>query len=93
MDLFHTGGTSSGGMAIVGERGPELVNLPAGSKVHSHDTTKSKVGGSTVNNISVNVNGRLGASDTELRDIAKKIGRMVSTEINRTTSSSTNVRF
>ena len=93
MDLFHTGGTSSGRMAIVGERGPELVNLPAGSKVHSHDTTKSKVGGSTVNNISVNVNGRLGASDTELRDIAKKIGRMVSTEINRTTSSSTNVRF
>ena len=78
---------------MVGERGPELVNLPAGSRVRSNDTTKSMMGGSVTNNISVNVNGRLGASDGELRDIAKKIGRMVSTEINRTTSSSTNVRF
>lgn len=92
-DFFNTGGVSSGGMAIVGERGPELVNLPAGSRVRSNDTTKSMMGGSVTNNISVNVNGRLGASDGELRDIAKKIGRMVSTEINRTTSSSTNVRF
>ena len=92
-DLFSTGGVSSGGMALVGERGPELVNLPAGSRVRSNDTTKSMMGGSVTNNISVNVNGRLGASDGELRDIAKKIGRMVSTEINRTTSSSTNVRF
>ena len=43
--------------------------------------------------INVSVNGRMGASDSELRDIAKKIGRMVNTEINRTTSSSTNVRY
>ena len=93
LNPFHMGGTTTGGMAMVGERGPELVKLPAGSRVHSNDTTKSMLKGSVTNNISVNVNGRLGASDTELRDIAKKIGRMVSTEINRTTSSSTNVRF
>ena len=47
-------------------------------------------GGNTVH---VHVNGRLGASDSELRDIAKKVGRMVSAEINRSTSSSTNVRY
>ena len=48
------------------------------------------MGGNTIN---VNVSGRVGAADSELRDIAKKIGRMVNTEINRTTSSSTNVRY
>ena len=41
------------------------------------------------NNITVNVQGRVGASDVELRDIAKKIGRMISSDVNRSTSSST----
>ena len=49
-------------------------------------------GGNTIN-LNVNVSGRVGASDSELRDIAKKVGRMVSAEINRSTSSSTNVRY
>jgi hypothetical protein len=40
------------------------------------------------NTINVHVNGRLGASDTELRDIAQKVGRMVNMELNRNTSSS-----
>ena len=75
-----------GGLALVGERGPELVNLPKGARVHPNGSN----GGNTIN---VNVSGRVGASDSELRDIAKKIGRMVNTEINRTTSSSTNVRY
>ena len=87
--LFAKGGVSKGGMAIVGEQGPELVNLPKGAKVHSNAESR-RMGGNTIN---VNVSGRVGASDSELRDIAKKIGRMVNTEINRTTSSSTNVRY
>ena len=92
---FATGGTTVGGLSLVGERGPELVKLPRGSRVHSNDTSRNMLAnsGNTTNNVSVNVSGRVGASDSELRDIAKKIGRMVSTEINRTTSSSTNVRF
>jgi hypothetical protein len=85
-----TGGIiSSKGMALVGERGPELVNLPKGAEVYSNADSRKMMG----NTINVNVSGRVGASDSELRDIAKKIGRMVSAEINRTTSSSTNVRF
>ena len=84
------GGVSSGGLTVVGERGPELVNLPKGARVHSNAESRRMVGGNTIN---VNVSGRVGASDSELRDIAKKIGRMVNTEINRTTSSSTNVRY
>ena len=90
LPFFANGGVSSGGLAVVGERGPELVNLPKGARVHSNAERRRMVGGNTIN---VNVSGRVGASDSELRDIAKKIGRMVNTEINRTTSSSTNVRY
>ena len=95
IDIFASGGTSRGGMAVVGERGPELVSLSAGSTVYSNVESKKMLGrgGGTTNNISVNVSGRVGSTDSELRDIAKKIGKMVSAEINRTTSSSTNVRF
>ena len=38
------------------------------------------------NTINVHVNGRLGASDAELRNIAKKVGSMINNEINRSTS-------
>ena len=104
LTFWHTGGVTSNSLNFVGERGPELVNLPRGTRVHSKAETtemlkstqghniKATASGVT-NNINVSVNGRLGASDAELRDIAKKVGRMVSTEINRTTSSSTNVRY
>ena len=44
-------------------------------------------GGNT--NITVNVQGRVGASDAELQEIAQKIGRMVNMEVNRTTASRT----
>ena len=91
-EMFASGGVSKGGLAMVGERGPELVNLPAGSRVTPTPQTKRMLGG-TSNTVNVSVNGRVGASDSELRDIAKKIGRMVSAEINRSTSSSTNVRY
>jgi len=89
-----TGGTiQSGGVAVVGERGPELVTLPKGATVYSHQESKklgnqkNQSGIPNNTNITVNVNGRLGASDRELRDIAKKVGSMINREINRTTSS------
>ncbi len=34
VDRFAGGGMSHGGLAMVGERGPELVNLPAGARVN-----------------------------------------------------------
>jgi hypothetical protein len=43
------------------------------------------------NVINVHVNGRVGASDSELNDIAKKVGKVISREISRSTS--TNTRF
>lgn len=84
---FANGGVSAGGLAVVGERGPELVNLPAGSQVHSNSDSKKMLGG-TVNNFNITINAR-DTSDQELRRIADKIGQMVNTKINRTTSSTT----
>jgi len=81
-----SGGVSSGGMTLVGEEGPELVRLPTGARVYSNQQSRRMAMGTT-NNITVNVQGRIGASDTELRQIASKIGQMINKEVNRTTSS------
>ena len=92
-DMFsfmHTGGIASGGPTIVGERGPELLQLPRGARVHSNGATKrilSKGGGTTiVNNITINARD---TSDGEMRRIADRIGSMVNNKINRSTSSRT----
>ena len=98
-DWFSKGGVSTGGLAIVGERGPEMVKLPAGSRVKNNADTmttlrtgnvsNSSQSASVTNNINVHVNGRVGASDSEIRDIARKVGAQINREINRKTSSGT----
>tara|TARA_B110000285_G_C15133855_1_gene625468 strand:- start:2371 stop:4065 length:1695 start_codon:yes stop_codon:yes gene_type:complete len=84
---FAAGGVTKSGMSLVGEKGPELVRLPKGSRVHSNQESKQMMSGGGGNNITVNVQGRIGASDSELRLIAQKVGQMINKEINRTTSS------
>lgn len=42
---LQSGGFAQGGMALVGERGPELVHLPRGSYVHPNS---SMIGGGTL---------------------------------------------
>ena len=81
--MFASGGTSAGGMAIVGERGPELVNLPPGARVHSNASSRNMGGGGAIH---VHVNGRVGASDAEIRDIAQKVAREIKLQMNRTGS-------
>ena len=71
------GPVNTGGMAIVGERGPELVTLPGGSRIHSN---RQSMG----NTIHVHVDGRVGASDAEIRDIANKVAREINMRMNRT---------
>ena len=86
---FADGGVTRGGLAVVGERGPELVTLPRNSRVHSNTESKRMVksssGGSTFN-ITINAKD---TSDTELRRIADKIGKMINNKVNRRTSSGT----
>ncbi len=72
--------SSTPNTALVGELGPELVNLPRGARVFSNAQSRRMVG----NNIHVHVNGRVGASDAEIRDIANKVAREVNLRMNRT---------
>ena len=79
-----TGGMASG-LTVVGERGPELVNLPRGSRVHSNAESRRMVGSGGIN-ITINAHS---LQDTELRRIAQKVGDMINRQVNRGTSSST----
>ncbi len=59
---FATGGVSEGGMSLVGEQGAELVDLPAGSRIHNHgDTMKMFSGGG--NKLQVQVVGMVRGED------------------------------
>lgn len=82
---METGGVTpnSGGMFLVGERGPELVSLPGNTRVFNNADTSRKMSPT----ININVTGRVGASDTELNDIARKIGQKINIEMNRYNSS------
>ena len=62
-----------GGMAIVGENGPELVNLPSGSDVISSDKTSSLLS----NSRPINVNISIGSVDSQARidELIREIGR------------------
>jgi len=83
---FSSGGITGSGLSIVGERGPELVKLPTGSRVYSNADSKRMLGGSGGNTINVHVNGRVGASDAEIRDIANKVAREINIRMNQTRS-------
>jgi hypothetical protein len=64
-----TGGVvGSGETTLVGERGPELVSLPAGSKVHTNQQSKGMLAGA--NTINLTVNAGLG---TDGRDVGRLI--------------------
>lgn len=85
LELFSSGGVVNSNLQLVGERGPELVTLPRGSRVHSNADSK-RMGGSGGNTIHVHVNGRVGASDAEIRDIANKVAREINLRMSRTGS-------
>jgi hypothetical protein len=45
LPALASGGIAPGGLALVGERGPELVNLPRGAYVHSNADSQRMMGG------------------------------------------------
>ena len=69
---FAKGGTSHGGLSLVGEQGPELLQLNAGSKIYSNSQSKRMMGGSTnIFNITINAKD---TSDAEMRRVAQQLG-------------------
>ena len=92
LPFFASGGVSSGGMAVVGEGGPELVSLPAGARVHNNTQSAGMMKSNTVNNhVNVTINAQ-DTSDAELRRIAEQVGNMITNKINRSVSSTGFVR-
>ena len=83
---FASGGVTTSGVALVGERGPELVSLPRNSRVHSNSNSRKMLSNGGGNTINITINAR-DTSDSELRRIADKIGNMVNNKINRSSSS------
>lgn len=83
---FATGTDNApGGLALVGEEGPELVNLPRGSQVFTATQTKAAFnnfsqpmalsggsGGNIVYNITVNANGNITRNEHELGKIVSR---------------------
>lgn len=50
---FASGGISDGGLAMVGERGAELVNLPKGARVFNNNESKSIANSFSVGNVTL----------------------------------------
>tara|TARA_R100001126_G_scaffold102643_1_gene87937 strand:- start:1377 stop:3347 length:1971 start_codon:yes stop_codon:yes gene_type:complete len=95
--MANGGTTTIAGNYLVGERGAEIVELPAGAKVHNNSETNrllstpsNTVNNTHHNNITVNVEAK-GNSDAELRMLADKIGKLVAGNINRRVSSSSSI--
>lgn len=61
----------SGGQTLVGERGPELVTLPRGTKIDPANETRNKLNGGNTYNLTVNTN----VSNTG-QQIIKELRRM-----------------
>jgi TP901 family phage tail tape measure protein len=64
-----------GGLAIVGEQGPELVNLPRGSRVYDHHETAAMVSGG--GGITVNVHVASVASEIDMHSLAHRVAREI----------------
>lgn len=58
-----------GGLAVVGERGPELVNLPRGSSV----IPNNQIGSGGVTNVNVTFTGPMMGNASEAREFARNI--------------------
>lgn len=65
----------SGGMAIVGERGPELVNLPTGTDVIPHNQSMQMLGGSsTSGGVNVSIGSVIVQDQSDIESIGREIG-------------------
>jgi hypothetical protein len=68
------GGWSSGGLTLVGERGPELTYLPRGAFVKSAPETRAALGGGETN-VTINING-YNADPMELANEIERVQRL-----------------
>lgn len=71
---------SGGGMALVGEMGPELVNLPAGSFVNQSASTRSMLSGVGSSGSTVNIYNPSVRNDGDIREIVRQVKKALGRE-------------
>lgn len=72
-----------GGQTMVGENGPEMVELPAGSKVYPHTKTQNMTKSAPVINISLNIQGNvIGNEDFANMITEKAAGKLIAAMAN-----------
>lgn len=67
--------SAPGGLAIVGEKGPELVDLPRGSAVYSSSDTKNMLGGITIAPGAIVINGGSASAEAIAQQVIVAIER------------------
>lgn len=64
----------SGGLSLVGEHGPEIVQMPRGSKVYTNRESQNMLsGGSGGNNFTININGNNMSADDIINTLIPKL--------------------
>lgn len=64
----------SGGFSLVGEHGPEIVQMPRGSKVYTNRESQNMLsGGSGGNNFTININGNNMSADDIINTLVPKL--------------------
>lgn len=68
-----------GGRVLVGEYGPELVDLPRGASINTNAQTQRELSGSTGNNVTVNLNvsGNVISNDEFINEVGEAISGKV----------------
>lgn len=82
---YATGGITKGGATLVGEKGPEVVDLPRGSRVWDHGQSMGKLGSNTGQTVTIILKneGTLQASRQVIDDIAIALQKRLNLQGNR----------
>lgn len=72
----------TGGMALVGERGPEIVKLPGASKVYTTEKTKNILSNTNNGtNVNINIHGNFYGNETAAEQLGETVARKILTAL------------
>lgn len=72
----------AGGMALVGERGPEIVKLPGASKVYTTEKTKNILSNTNNGtNVNINIHGNFYGNETAAEQLGETVARKILTAL------------
>lgn len=92
--LAHGTENWPGGPAVVGEAGAEIINLPHGASVTSHDRSLQQAynmgsQASRGNSFTININGAVISGTSDIKDLARKVAEEIQYELEKEAINST----